>query len=148
MEQATLAYTAGFFDGEGCIRIEKSIRQGRARPSYILRACVTNTNSEVLAIFKKCWGGAIYPKSKPIRIRSHYEWNLVGNKVIPFLHDILPFLVVKREEVKVALHFHDIKPDGRRVGQGGFTDAIHAQLDECYWKIRELKKIVPIKWTI
>lgn len=53
------AYFAGFFDGEGCVRVDKAIHKLNNRYSYSLAVSFGNTYVPTLYEMKKLFGGSI-----------------------------------------------------------------------------------------
>lgn len=100
-------YAAGFFDGEGAVGISPSDRY--------LRADISNTNREILEMFRERWSGSITvckpqkPQHKPV-----YHWRVKCGNAEVFLRDVLPFLVIKKERVEFALEIRAM--GGRRTG--------------------------------
>lgn len=104
-----LEYAAGFFDGEGCvcIFIPKEPQHYRR-----LQVQIVNTNEEVLLRFKKTFEGCVnlVEKSKiNPRWKDSYTWTLTGGKAYTFLNKILPFLIVKKTKVELAIKFMELK---------------------------------------
>lgn len=97
----TPEYAAGFFDGEGCVLISSGHHQ--------LRVVINNSCNEVLQEFSNRWGNKVCqahgtyvdnPKYKP-----RYSWVIRGERAREFLETIYPYLIVKREEARVAIEF-------------------------------------------
>ena len=89
------AYTAGFFDGEGCIT-------GRLRPTGSVRVAivVSQVNPRPLRVLKVWYGGGIFY----VEAQQIYTWQLTKKSdVRKFLEAILPFLIVKKNQAIVAL---------------------------------------------
>lgn len=98
-----IAYFAGLFDGEGCINISSRMARGGVSPSFRLTTIITNNVHAPLASAQRIWGGAIHA-----RRGAHvftYQWRLSGNGAVPFLTDVLPYLMVKQDEAQLAIDF-------------------------------------------
>lgn len=94
------AYWAGFFDGEGCVTIESNGKTSG------LRCILTNTDLEVLLLAQKRYGGALNGKSKgKDNWKQSYHLRLRSVESKPFLEDILPYLIIKKERVVMALEY-------------------------------------------
>lgn len=92
-----LAYIAGFFDGEGCIRVDSK--------GY-LTTIVTNTDVRPLQLFLDVFGGTMCIHSHATTIRKKaYRWSIKSEAVPEFLEMILPYLICKKEEALLALEF-------------------------------------------
>ena len=116
------SYFAGIFDGEGSVGIyHNSVNPMRPHhgESYRLMATVKMTEGVAVGLLKKEYPEAVFkivPKKNP-KHSDTVEFILYGNNAYRFLKEIKPFVLVKWEQVKVALsylvHFR------RDHGQGG-----------------------------
>jgi hypothetical protein len=98
-------YSAGFFDGEGCINVSS------CRKTVLIRTLVVNTNLTILEMFKERWGGDIYCNKKgKEHWKQAYTWRLSNNAAYEFLKDIYPFLVVKAQQAEASFIFFDNRP--------------------------------------
>jgi hypothetical protein len=98
-------YSAGFFDGEGCINVSS------CRKTVLIRTLVVNTNLTILEMFKERWGGDIYCNKKgKEHWKQAYTWRLSNSAAHLFLEDIYPFLVVKAPQAEAAFIFFDNRP--------------------------------------
>ena len=106
----TPEYFAGFFDGEGSVLIYQRRRGARGRfQPYNLRATVTNTNREVLVVFKNAFGGGVYRhhcSSAPNRSPA-WVWTVSCQKAAVFLRCIEPSLIVKKQEAMIGIAMQD-----------------------------------------
>jgi hypothetical protein len=109
-----VAYTAGFFDGEGCVNIARYLQRGR--PYHTLAIIFTNTDFDVLEWLHQRWGGYL---TRPV-VRANSRWrpyrslHLSAGPAGPLLRAMLPYLIVKKSEVEIALQFIEAKSDNRR----------------------------------
>src|ERR1700736_1605825 len=79
-----VAYTAGFFDGEGCVNIARYLQRGR--PYHTLAIIFTNTDFQVLAWLQQRWGGNIFkPTQLDIRRRPYGHLRLSAGPARPLL---------------------------------------------------------------
>lgn len=99
-------------DGEGTITVHRQSRKNRHFPAYRSYVGVSNTKREPLEIFKMNYGGKIYfhPENRRTtrpnkRWADAYTWYCPVSSSKKILGDILPFLVVKRSQAKIALEF-------------------------------------------
>lgn len=102
-----VAYSAGFFDGEGSIHIG-------AGPRYALQVSITNTYPPILEWLQERWGGKIYEASNNRSQLTDYPrkcqalwWN--GRAAAAVLQEFEPYIKVKREQLRNALAFQAIK---------------------------------------
>ena len=113
---------------------------------FKIQATVTNTNRDVIALFKDHFGGYV-GEYQPSGIRSHHrrawKWLVQCQKAAAFLRVVTPFLVVKRAEAELALAMQDTidrfkrRPHAGRRGQEplpteeiAYRDGLHARLVE------------------
>jgi hypothetical protein len=107
MPAESMAYWAGFFDGEGCVTIRRSNRYRGGNPSY--QCCVSVTNKDLLVLMelREEFGGKIYPKSR--REKCHalaFEWfTSRRSEVEHFLSSIGPYIRVKVNQVELGRQF-------------------------------------------
>ena len=108
-----VAYTAGFFDGEGCINIARYYKRGR--PYHTLAVIFTNTNFDVLRWLQARWGGKIYHPAPPTnpRWRLHGNLRFSAGPARPLLLAMLPHLIIKKSEAEIALQFMEAKSVNR-----------------------------------
>ena len=104
------AYLAGAFDGEGSIYIIK-VKQSRSNAFYY-RATVTfsNTYKSLVISFKSLFSGC-WRKRKPHNgVLPMFQLDIQDNcsKEHALLY-MLPYLITKREQAKVALNFIRIR---------------------------------------
>jgi len=99
--QTTLAYIAGFFDGEGSIYISKGHSQ------YFLCAKLTNTNLPVLKNIERILNLGSTSTSHDKRERSSqlFRTQFFCNEAKQFLESIYPYLIIKKEQAKLAIEF-------------------------------------------
>lgn len=88
--EETLAYAAGFLDGEGCFFV--------GRNDKITITC-SNTNKAVIDWFKETFGGSSC--STPGRKTGHrtmFMWQVVSLDALKLLSSIITYLKVKQEQ--------------------------------------------------
>ena len=111
------AYAAGIIDGEGCIRLNIRKAPKRAGVGQItLLVHVTNTALVMLEWLNARWPAPIhYIKAKEERnCKAQGQWTLTANNALHFLDDIAPYMVVKREQLKVGRRFQRYLQRGGR----------------------------------
>lgn len=101
MEQTTLAWVAGYMDGDGCISMTR--RSGRKYRSLIIS--FASIDLELLEHLKDLFGGFII--SKPTYKNAHtqsYEWRLRGSiQILSFLNRIYPYIRCPRKKVRAQM---------------------------------------------
>ena len=110
IDREILAYLAGLFDGEGCIRINKSYHSPRGnrfrRYQYQIQCTVSNTNPTAVRLFEKYFSGSVHVHS--LGSENHkttWTWSVGALKATKFLKKTIPFLRLKKDEAKLALKF-------------------------------------------
>ena len=92
MDKEKIAYTAGFFDGEGYVGLGFRER---------IEIRIVQTDKLVLEQLQHWWGGNIYIHTKKSKIRkTAYVWILLEReKVNTFIESIYPYLKVKKQQI-------------------------------------------------
>jgi len=106
MKETDKAWTAGIIDGEGCIGVYKN-NKGFCK-TFNCHLNVANTNVLMLNQLKEFWGGKIYPDRHRLKYgwKECWVWQLnKGKEISRFLKNILPYLVVKKEQAEMMLEF-------------------------------------------
>ena len=112
MNKNDLLYSAGFFDGEGCITT--SGNSG-------FRACVSNTEKEILTYFLKTFGGHINDQHLPSNPNHNMAWKWVivrKSELLTFLKLVYPHLKLKKEQAGIVINFLTNYPNygfGKRI---------------------------------
>lgn len=108
------AYWSGLFDGEGCVTI--SITHSRY---HQLRVEIQMTDREPLELLLKQYGGTLTDRKPDNRGRRRpaFRWMICSRDAVPFLEDILPYSIVKAEEIRTAIEFQSTMFQG----QGQYT---------------------------
>lgn len=121
-----LAWAAGFIDGEGCVSVTKSARQGQPLPYYRADLIVANTVREPLDKLASIFGGRVVVTRRAIgNRRLTYGWKTTGTAhTASVLRALLPWLTVKRCQAALVLEFAEAfgtirhqqkKPDRERL---------------------------------
>lgn len=115
MDSSKWSYLAGLFDGEGCVSIASrphhtvDKRNGREvtwkRTS--MQISIANTNLSLMKWLVANFGGVYYSMTpQDERCKPRYSWQPKGAKNREnFLLGILPYLVIKREQVQLGLEY-------------------------------------------
>ena len=94
------AWAAGIVDGEGYI----GIYPRKDFDSYHTEVTVANTDKKMVDKLKSLWGGVVFlRKSRGDKYKDIFEWQIKHRGIVPFLKNILPFLVVKKEKALLLL---------------------------------------------
>ena len=100
-----VSYIAGFFDGEGCIRIKKSNQSGN---SYYITATITNSNKNILEYIQLIFGGQVRLAEKTIN-KKIYHLCLSSSEATDMLKVLVGFLREKKSQAELAIIFHNKK---------------------------------------
>ena len=100
-----IAYIAGFFDGEGCIRIKRASQGGS---SYYIWVAITNSNKEILDFVANIFGGSIRQAEKTVN-KIIYHYLISSSEAVDMLKVLLGFLKEKKQQAELAIKFHEGK---------------------------------------
>jgi hypothetical protein len=119
-----LAWVAGFFDGEGCVIVEysKSPESNRGWRTS-LHATLTQTSLPCLELVQSRLGGTIKVSDNRTadtrRWAVQYTWSVRNHNAIEFLKKIVPYAVVKKEQIELALTYPMFDSRGKKYGNRG-----------------------------
>lgn len=105
-----IRYIAGLFDGEGCVHIPVQRRTDLRIPNYGIRAVFCLTNREVIEAIAKQYGVSLCKLNKRSvnpKWADAYQVQICSNKAAALFREILPYLIVKRQCVDIALKLQD-----------------------------------------
>lgn len=112
MKDLELAYLAGLFDGEGCIQISHNKPQsGKRTEQHTLNCRVAMTNKEAVERFL-ILGGNVHIKKASLqnpKWKDQWCWTISSNKALAFLKEIMPFLILRKEEAKCGIAFQEFR---------------------------------------
>jgi hypothetical protein len=140
MDSNDIAYLAGFFDGEGCIQINKSLRKDRINSRYWVTISAVQVFPTPLLKLQKLFGGQINVRSDIASHRNLGCWRIQGTKAKIFLETMIPFLDVKREEAELALEFANILSRDRGYRKTPLTLEEITQRDDLKQRVHSIKK--------
>lgn len=96
-ERELLIYLAGYFDGEGCVSVQKATKK-----YPYLQVQVASGDKEIIEKYFEVFGGHLY-KEKGGTNRQLYRWTIGGAKAQEVLKILLPFLFAKKAQAELAL---------------------------------------------
>ena len=132
----TPQWLAGFFDGDGHVSVCRTV-VNPARNMYLRLKCTfTGTDSGTLSLIASIYGlrGPYLKKSKKYK-HNVYELGLTGKHCATLLRKILPYVVIRRKQVELALKFDEVM----HIGSGcRLTEEQARQGIEIRWQISEL----------
>lgn len=137
----SIEYLAGFFDGEGYITF--SSRSGGKSTRYLVIG-VSNCNKNVIDAVQESFGGSSHVMHKPKPERGHrgsWQWKCCSNVAYDLLIQMLPYLIVKKEEAEIAIEFQQRRRANKNLGMSRSLSDIDREIDNQLWlKLKEAKK--------
>lgn len=112
MANHNFAYFAGFFDGEGTVDIRAKHTHNGKYLRFELRVQIPQVIDEPLIKAQSIWGGNLV-RGKRITI-----WACASKLAVQFLSDILPYTIIKTEEIQWALGFANLINTFERLPKG------------------------------
>ena len=104
------SYLAGLFDGEGTFVISKSTNKNGTEV-FSVYTKIANTSLELMQWLIKNFGGQYHISHARYHLghKTQYAWSPKGKKNrTEMIENILPFLVIKKEQAKIILEFDAI----------------------------------------
>jgi len=101
-------YVAGLFDGEGVVRINR--KQRGVHRGYNLHVAIGMNYYPVVKALCDAYGGSVHMNRHDLRNpknRIQFSWIVANQKAATFLRRILPFAIVKLDEIVIALKLQD-----------------------------------------
>ena len=88
------AWAAGFFEGEGCVYLKRTLPDKTHKTERLEARCtITNSERILLEKMQTRWGGTIRSREPHgIGKKTLYQWNLYSSAMERFLEDIRPFM--------------------------------------------------------
>ena len=110
ISQIEWAQLAAYIDGEGCIAIlMKDRKQGRWDwRAFDLVIRVTNTDHRLPNWCHERFGGKLklaYKKNYRKAYKACFNWEVYGKSCTDILRGILPYSVIKKEQIAIALEY-------------------------------------------
>jgi hypothetical protein len=137
----SLAYIAGFFDGEGCICIFKRnvYKPEKTYTYYDYRIDIANNEKDVLDWIKHTVGfGCVVKKSRSGNRKQGWSYVVSGSRTIEFLNLIKPYLRCKLRRAEIAIEFQLTKGNRKKEYQGGATKESLDARERLYHEIKAL----------
>jgi len=103
-EAEELAYLAGILDGEGTLRLPVVYQRNTGHPRYYAEVNVYNTNPHLIDWLLEKWGGNFYYRHRGNKKhKPEYTWRIGGEKAIPLIKSVYPYLILKKEHADILL---------------------------------------------
>ncbi len=149
--QAVLwAYLAGLIDGEGSFVIQKTAVEKIAKssksvsPKYLAYFCIGMVDKEPLDLIQETIGaGKVYEERVPER-RSMWRIRFGGRlKLMPFINNLMPYLIVKKKQAELMLDFCEkwVTPINENGKRSRVSDQELQRREEAYLKMRKLNAV-------
>jgi hypothetical protein len=139
----SLAWAAGFVDGEGCITIVKQRYQDpRRKFTYRLCLSISQNNLEVLEHLRDGLGitDCLYKTKRLLQHNKQmYALNLTGKGALAVIIALYPYLVRKRPEAQTAMDYWRHGQCGKHPGPRGWSASVNAYRESCFKKLKALK---------
>lgn len=138
----SVAWAAGFADGEACFSILKVTHRCGRNDTYRLICSITQNNRAVLEHLRDGMGigGRIYNvKPRPFHTRPVFVLNYDGKEAMAFIALLTPHLVRKRAEALTAWTYWSEGRVGARFGRQGLPPELTAIRERLFLKMRALK---------
>jgi hypothetical protein len=109
-KEVTLAYWAGIVDGEGSIYIIKALRKaesGCKSPNHQVYLSIGMCCREIIYKMKEYFdmGHIFEPKNTRCNCKQSYYYVISNNQAISVIKLLLPYLIVKKEQARLAIEF-------------------------------------------
>ena len=107
MNELDLAYTAGIFDGEGSVSLNKKNCWHYASGHSITMVCaLSNTDLALINWLQSHFGGSVcLMRNRSPKWRECWRWSVPCNKALAFLVAIYPYLRIKKYQAGIAVDF-------------------------------------------
>lgn len=140
--ETSLAWAAGFVDGEGCICIARQTYKGRPNVSHRLKLTVTQNNYEVLSELQGIIGEpsfiSMLPRTEKMN-RNSYALVYDSKHALSAIRKLKPFLRRKQYEVEAAERMWEEGMMGKRPGMKGWPPEVYQTREKWARKIARLK---------
>lgn len=102
----TLDYIAGLFDGEGWFHINKGKRGDTTTGfAYQVHAALVVKHKPVINELQQQFGGSVSSTMPTEKHAAYHRWTAVGNGVAQFVEQMIPRLIIKKEQAILAQTF-------------------------------------------
>lgn len=136
VRETKLAWAAGFFDGEGCIKVNRQAVTHGLGYRHVLVLHVGQKIKMPLEILQSLFGGKIYKCLDTRHNEYRYEWVVCNYEAVKVLKLLNKFLTLKKEECMLALKYskYFISKKTFKVTKSEFK-----KREDLYFKLRSLK---------
>lgn len=138
-----LRYLAGFFDGEGSVAVYKNSDKRGYCLKFQLTQNVTPQSALIVDWLKNHYDVSVNVQ-RTLSGKEKYNVALSGAKAATILRDLQPHVILKKDQIDLALKWHDDKPPRLRDNKGritAFDEAYFVRSKEVADKLRALKRV-------
>ncbi|SRR6266851_2421478 len=107
-KKLTLAWAAGFIDGEGCLHVCRGLGNGFV--SHVPVLTVSQLSRGPLELLQVIFNGGNIGVQKTKNTKQGWQWRLRGQALFPALKRLLPYLTVKKAEAGFLLQNESLWP--------------------------------------
>ena len=135
------AYTAGLFDGEGCIHINRWANTLKNGHKYGLLVQIKMCDGRLLHHLHEQFGGNLNLLKRSLDNPKHSDiliWRVECRKAMAFLNIILPYLHLKKKQAELAIKFQLAMPTRSRGRYPVQPEEISFR-ELCYNQMRDFK---------
>lgn len=149
-----LQYVAGLFDGEGYVRISRWEKPNSIHIRYALVAGINMTYRPIIEMLHADFDGGLHSNRYDLRNpkqRCGFCWVVGSQLAASFLRKIQPYVLVKKDQIDLALEFQDHMDDSPYTSVGRSKrgeqqplrkgrDDLLAFREDCFQRILTMKK--------
>lgn len=147
----SVAYIAGFFDGEGSIGVYHGVKNGRSVRFHLRTQVTQNCSGESTSLneLRGMYGGNCSVMDKTAS-RHAYNWQLNGHGAAHFLESILPYLRLKRDQAQFAVAWQRKRPPVIRNARGHvvYKEQPVLEFDEGVARLIKMLKVTTLQDVI
>lgn len=143
MNRDKIIYSAGLFDGEGCItiRLNRPTEKSKHKSDlYALVIKVTMTDKKTVNYLYDLFGVGHFRLSnvKSEKRKSAWSWTCMSGDAVFVLNKISPYLITKKREAKIAIDFSGLP--SARGGRRRVSRSLLSKRNKLYLSLRRAKE--------
>jgi hypothetical protein len=103
-----ISFVAGLFDGEGYVRITRWEKPNSPHIRYSLVAGINMTHRPIIEMMHKEFGGGLHCNRNFLKDKTRrclFVWTVASQTAAAFLRRVQPHVIVKKDQVDLALVF-------------------------------------------
>lgn len=146
LKEIELAYMAGFFDGEGCILIEKQKNKIKKRPYYhvSIQMAQAEKGKEIPMWFQANFGGHLIHSRRSLKnpnLCDIWQWRATCQNAMRCLEIIYPYLILKKPQIDLAFKLQSGKQTIHRCSKYHIRSEAELAIEEAeYLLMKNLNK--------